>query len=72
MRDDWVTVTPEAGAVKETARALLSLARVPADVRTDGNGDVFRVPAYLADMYIAPAPEAPRPRRRTKKEEGDE
>lgn len=82
MKDDWVTIHPETGSVKETARALLSFARTPADVRTESNGDLFRVPPYLADLYTTPPeaprppeaptpPEAPRPRRRTKKE-GDE
>lgn len=68
MTDDWITVMPAKSEVKATARELLALARTPADVRTDSNGDVFRIPPYLADLYTAPAPEAPKPRRRTKKE----
>lgn len=65
---DWVTVVPAREDVKETARALLALARSPHDVRTVGTGHEFRVPPYLADLYNAP----PKPRRRMKKEEGDE
>lgn len=68
MQDDWVTVIPDADAVKETARALLALARSPHDVRTGGTGTEFRVPPYLADLYNKP----PAPKRRIKKEEGDE
>lgn len=71
MEDTWVLVLPASGAVKETARALLALARSPRDVRTDGNGSEFRVPPYLADLFNAPPAEAPKPRRRVKKE-GDE
>jgi hypothetical protein len=69
MTDDWTTVIPGPGGVKETARALLSLARDPHDVRTSAGGTEFRIPPYLADLYNAPP--LPR-RRRTKKEEGDE
>ena len=70
MTDDWVLVLPGPGAVRETARALLALARSPHDVRTDGNGSEFRVPPYLAELYHTPT-EAPKPRRRIKKEEGE-
>lgn len=68
MRSDWVAVIPERGAVKETARALLALARAPQDVRTAAGGAEFLVAPYVADLYNAPA-EAPAPRRRAKKEE---
>jgi hypothetical protein len=67
MGDDWVTVTPAPGRIPETARELLALAASPAHVRTDSNGDEFRVPPYLAELYTTP-PAAPK-RRRTKKEE---
>lgn len=72
MIDDWATVIPEAGQVKETARALLALARSPHDVRTAGTGSEFRIPPYLLDLYTAPEQPALPKRRRTKKEEGDE
>lgn len=62
-----MTVVPSPDLVRETAVVLLSLAESPTHVRTDGNGNEFRVPPYLADLYNAP----PKPRRRTKKE-GDE
>lgn len=71
MEDTWVTVIPDRDRVKETARALLDLAVSPHDVRTTGTGSEFRIPPYLADLYNAPAPE-PKPRRRIKKEEGEE
>jgi hypothetical protein len=65
--DSWVTIVPAPGDVKEVARALLALADSPADVRTQGTGNEFRVPPYLAERYTNP----PRPRRR-KKEEGED
>lgn len=68
--DDWTTVIPAPGDAPATARALLTLARDPGDVRTANAGNEFRVPPYLADLYNAPA-EAPKPRRRARKE-GDE
>ena len=69
--DGWVHVIPSREEVPDVARALLALARTPTDVRTDGSGDEFVVPPYLADLYNAPEP-APKARRRTKKdEEGD-
>lgn len=69
--DNWATVVPAPQDVKETARALLALARDPQDVRTTGTGTVFLIPPYLADLYNAPAP-APKPRKRiVKAEEGD-
>lgn len=73
MKSDWVSVVPARGEVLEVARALLALARDPQDVRTGGSGNEFRVPPYLADLYSAPpqAPE-PKPRRRIKKEEGEQ
>jgi len=66
--DDWITVVPAQGQVKETARALLDLAHSPDDVRTIRNGSEFTVPPYLAELYnptTAPTPK----RRRSKKEE---
>lgn len=69
--DGWVHVIPAREEIKATAVALLALARTPTDVRTDGNGNEFVVPPYLADLYNAPEP-APKARRRMKKdEEGD-
>lgn len=62
-----MSVVPARDAVKETARALLALARSPHDVRTAATGNEFRVPPYLADLYNASV--APKPRRRIKKEE---
>ena len=72
MNDEgWINIAPqEGGDVAALARELLALAHVPTHVRTDGNGTEFRVPKYVADLYLNP-PEAPKPRRRTKKE-GDE
>ena len=80
MRDDWVTVIPERGAIADTARALIALARSPYDVRTARGGREFRVPPYLADAYNKPAPapkapapaEAPKPPRRRTRKDGDE
>lgn len=69
MTDDWSTVIPPKGKIEETALALLALCRSAQDVRTTNGGTEFRVPPYLADLYNAPART---PRRRTKKEEGDE
>lgn len=66
MQDDWVTVVPGPGEVKDTARALLALARSPHDVLTTVGGTQFRIPPYLADLYNTPP--APK-RRRPKKEE---
>lgn len=66
---DWTVVVPARADVKDTARALLTLADSPADVRTDGTGNEFLVPPYLADRYN----ESLRPkRRRAKKDEEDE
>lgn len=67
MEDTWATVVPEPGAVQETARALLALARDPHDVRTANAGNEFRIPPYLFELYSTPA-EAPKPRRRTRKD----
>ena len=77
MKSDWVSVVPARGEVLEVARALLALARDPQDVRTGGSGNEFRVPPYLADLYSAPTAEPPqapepKPRRRIKKEEGEQ
>jgi len=68
MRDDWITVVPDADKVKAVAAQLLALARSPHDVRTTGTGTEFRIPPYLADLYSAP----PKRRRAPKKEEGEE
>ena len=67
---DWAVVVPAPGQVKETAIVLLALAVSPADVRTGGNGSEFLVPPYLADRFNEST--RPKPRRRAKKEEGDE
>jgi hypothetical protein len=67
---DWTTVIPGPGMVQETARALLALADRPEDVMTQGGGNEFRIPPYLATRYEAPAD--PAPRRRRAKKEGDE
>lgn len=73
--EEWVTVIPEPGRLKETAQALLLLAS-PQDVRTDGNGTEFLVPASVADAYHGhTADPTPRPKRRaraTKIEESEE
>ena len=66
---DWVTVVPGREAVKETVRELLALADAPSDVRTQGNGDEFLIPPYLADRYQASLAPAPKRRSRTKKED---
>lgn len=68
--DGWVHVIPRREEVAAVAVALLALARTPTDVRTDGSGDEFVVPQYLADLYNAPAP-APKRARTKKTEEGD-
>lgn len=74
---DWVHIIPGKEGPKITAAVLLELADSPQHVRTDSNGDEFRVPQYLADKFNAPAEEpitAPAPvkrTRRTKKEEGE-
>lgn len=72
MDDFWVSVIPAREEVSDTARALLALAASPHDVRTTAGGTEFRIPPYLADLYNAPAAEAPKRRRRATKEEGDE
>lgn len=69
---DWVSVVPARDEVQATARALLALARSPQDVRTGGNGSEFLIPPYLADLYTAPPQPEPKPRRRIKKEEGEQ
>jgi len=76
--DDWTTVCPDPGQVKAVARELLALARDPRDVRTDSNGNEFRIPPYLSELYAAPAPvqepaKPPAPKRaRRSKTEDDE
>lgn len=62
--DGWVYVVPAREEVSAVAVELLALAHDPRDVRTDGSGDVFVIPPYLAELYNAPAA-APK-RRRTK------
>jgi hypothetical protein len=66
---DWTTVVPAAGAVKETAQTLLSLAEHPNDVRTVRGGMEFLVAPYVAERYTAP--EQPRRTRRKKEVEPD-
>lgn len=68
--DGWVHIMPERGEIASVAAELLALARTPLDVRTDGNGNEFVVPSYLAELYTAPAP-APKRRRTKKDEEGE-
>lgn len=69
--EGWINIAPEQGGdIPTLARALLALAHVSSHVVSQGNGSEFLVPQYLADAYMTP-PEAPKPRRRTKKE-GDE
>lgn len=68
--DGWVHVIPAREDIPAVAKELLALARTPLDVRTDGTGDEFVVPQYLADLYNAPAA-APKRRRTKKDEEGD-
>jgi hypothetical protein len=69
-RADWVTVTPAAGRLAETAAELLALARHPGDVRTAGSGAEFIVPPYLAEAYMpsVQTEQPKRPARRSKKE----
>ena len=67
MNSDWVHIIPGKEGPKITAALLLELADDTRHVRTDSNGDEFRVPPYLADRFNAPAPVTRR--RRTKKEE---
>lgn len=52
--EEWTTVVPPAGAVKETVRRLLALAEDPAHVRSQGTGDEFLIPPYLADLLNKP------------------
>ena len=68
MTNEWITVEPGLAGVPETAKVLLALAEDPTHVRTGGNGSEFLVPSYLAELYTNP----PKPRRRTKKDEGEE
>jgi len=70
--DDWTTVCPDPGQVKAVARELLALARDPRDVRTDSNGNEFRIPPYLAELYMVPGkPPAPKRARRSKTEDDE-
>lgn len=68
--DESVYIVPAREEISAVAVELLALARDPRDVRTDGSGDVFAVPPYLAELYNAPAP-APKRRRTKKDEEGE-
>jgi hypothetical protein len=56
--NDWyerlIEVIPAPGQIVETAQALLALADDPAHVLTQGNGDWFLVPPYIADAYNKP------------------
>lgn len=70
-RDDWVTVIPGYGEEARVRAELMALAQHPGHIRTAGGAGEFLIPPYLADLYNAPAPE-PKPRRRIKKEEGEE
>lgn len=65
--DDWVSVLPDLGSAAETATLLLGLADTPADVRTVRGGAEFLVAPYVGDRYTKAL--APKPRRRTKKED---
>ena len=66
---EWVTVVPAEGELARTARELIDLAGDPALVRTDGNGNEFRVPASIVGEWhkirrsevTEPAP-APQPK----------
>lgn len=48
---EWVTVIPAEGELAQTARELIDLAGDPVLVRTDGNGNEFRVPASIAQVW---------------------
>lgn len=62
--DDWVTVIPAPGELVDTARALLELAEDPQHVLTQGNGDHFLVPLYVADAYNTPMRKRPAGRKK--------
>ena len=64
---DWVEVIPVHGTVAETAQLLLGVADDPADIRTVRGGAEFLVAPYVGDRYTKAL--APKPRRRTKKED---
>ncbi|MFG2873294.1 hypothetical protein [Streptomyces sp. NPDC048338] len=65
--DDWVSILPAHGTAAETAQLLLGLAEDPADVRTIRGGAEFLVAPHVGDLYEKAL--APKPRRRTKKED---
>lgn len=67
MADDWTTVVPGPGRVRDVAMELLALAERPEDVMSQRGGSEFRIPSYLAERYLAPA-KPPAPRRRTSKD----
>lgn len=48
---EWAVVVPAKGELAQTARELINLAGDPVLVRTDGNGNEFRVPASIAAMW---------------------
>lgn len=48
---EWATVIPAEGELAQTARELIDLAGDPVLVRTDGNGNEFRVPASIAQVW---------------------
>lgn len=68
--EDWVTVIPPDGLVKETARVLVDLSERPGDVRTLGSGNEFLVPPALAEAYEKVIAPKPKRARRAKTEEG--
>lgn len=61
--NDWyerlIEVIPPPGQIVETAQALLALAEDPTHVLTQGNGDWFLVPLYIADAYNTPMRKRP-------------
>lgn len=48
---EWAVVVPAKGELARTARELIDLAGDPTLVRTDGNGNEFRVPASIAQVW---------------------
>lgn len=68
--DDWVTVVPPDGLVKETARVLVDLAEHSSQVRTLGTGNEFLVHPDVASAYERATSQKPKRSRRAKTEEG--
>lgn len=60
---EWAVVVPAKGELARTARELIDLAGDPTLVRTDGNGNEFRVPASIAQVWheVRAAEHAPPP-----------